>query len=173
MKISKCVGMCEWSTCDYAAWQWSSGLPLCNSEWNSPEGRPVTDSHFILPVRVRKPLPCHNPSPHNFSASWVSAVAIETTAEGRNSSPTPKVIHKTQLKLKLKLFMSKFVVEKIQKNCKDGSLKGRQFILKETDNWNTLYFMLEMPMCFRKVIQFPPPPLLTRTCIQENVLGTY
>ncbi len=61
---------------------------------------PATDTNFILPVRARKPLPCHNPSPCNLSASWVSAVAIETTVKGKISSTTPKVMHKnTQLSL--------------------------------------------------------------------------
>lgn len=65
---------------------------------NSPRTRPVTYPHFILPVRARKPLPCHYPSPWNLNASWGSAVAIETTVKTKIRSLTPKVIHKiTQL----------------------------------------------------------------------------
>lgn len=100
--------MCEWWTCDSAAWQWCLWPPLCNREWNSPEGRPVTDSHFILPVRARKPLPCHNPSPCNLSASWVSAVAIETTVKGKISSSTPEVIHKTHSWACLTAYVEKY-----------------------------------------------------------------
>lgn len=85
---------------------WMAGMWLCSlamifaassvqQRKNGPAGRPVTVSHFILPVRARKPLPRHNPSPCNLSASRVSAVAVETTVKGKISSPTPEVTHKT------------------------------------------------------------------------------
>lgn len=112
---------------------------LCATEWNSPEGRPVTDSHFTLPVRARKPLPCHNPSPCNLSASWVSAVAIETTVKGKTSSPTPEVIHKnTQLSL-LNCRCRNALTDKIQKGCVEGSKKvicsQRERIISESKLW--------------------------------------